>query len=97
MAVVTDTADERTTGHVPSWADVAVDDALPTRLMVLGLAHRDGTVHGPELYRVAEECGISVETVRSCVRRLSSEGLFERRGEGRDAVFVATAAGRSLL
>jgi phenylacetic acid degradation operon negative regulatory protein len=97
MAVVTDTTDDRTTGLMPSWADVAVDDALPTRLMVLGLAHRDGSVHGPELYRVAAECGISVETVRSCVRRLTSEGLFERSGEGRDAVYHATAAGRSLL
>ena len=31
------------------------------------------------------------------MRRLISEGIFEREGEGRDAVFRATAAGRSLL
>ncbi|HLU41636.1 MAG TPA: PaaX family transcriptional regulator C-terminal domain-containing protein [Microthrixaceae bacterium] len=73
------------------------DEALPTRLMVLGLTHRDGTVHGAELYSVAEECGIGAETVRSCMRRLIGEGLFVREGEGRDAVFHATDAGHALL
>ena len=73
------------------------DGGVPTRLMVLGLAHNDGTVHGTELYRVATECDISVETVRSCIRRLIGEGLFERRGEGRDAVFPATEEGKALL
>ena len=94
MAVVTDTTDTRTTGAVLPGAE---DEALPTRLMVLGLAHRDGTVHGPELYSVAAACGIGVETVRSCMRRLTSEGLFVREGEGRDAVFRSTPAGSSLL
>ena len=75
----------------------ATDGGVPTRLMVFGLAHRDGTVHGQELYRVATECGISIETVRSCMRRLISEGIFERRGEGRDAVFPVTGAGAALL
>ena len=73
------------------------DGGVPTRLMVLGLAHRDGSVHGAELYPVAAECGISDETVRSCMRRLIADGLFLRRGEGRDAVFTATDAGRSAL
>jgi phenylacetic acid degradation operon negative regulatory protein len=73
------------------------DGGLPTRLMVLGLTHRDGTVHGTELYRVAEECDISVESVRSCMRRLVGEGLFERDGEGRDARFHATADGLAAL
>lgn len=90
MAVVSETADKRTTG-------LPEDESLPTRLMVLGLAHHDGTVHGPELYAVAAECGIGVETVRSCMRRLTSEGLFVRQGEGRDATFAATPAGMSLL
>jgi len=54
-------------------------------------------VHGPELYRVAQECGIAVETVRSCMRRLVAEGLFRRDGEGRDSVFRATPAGMSML
>lgn len=73
------------------------DGGVPTRLLVLGLAHRDGTVHGRELYRVATECGIPPETVRSCLRRLVGDGLFERRGSGRDAVFPPTPAGRQLL
>lgn len=90
MAVVTDTTDPDATTPLD-------EDALPTRLMIFGLAHRDGSVHGPELYSVAEECGIGVETVRSCLRRLIAEGLFEREGEGRDAVYSATAAGKTLL
>ena len=63
MAVVSETTDAGTTD--PATGGAPTDDTLPTRLMVLGLAHRDGTVHGPELYRVAAECGIGVETVRS--------------------------------
>jgi phenylacetic acid degradation operon negative regulatory protein len=103
MAVVTETTDEESTtpraaSVVADAVPVLVDDeTLPTRPMVLGLAHRDGSVHGPELYRVAGECGIGVETVRSCMRRLSAEGIFEREGEGRDALFRATATGRALL
>lgn len=73
------------------------DGGVPTRLLVLGLAHRDGTVHGSELYQVAAECGIPPETVRSCLRRLVADGLFERRGSGRNAVFPPTATGRQLL
>ena len=73
------------------------DGGVTTRLMVLGLAHTDGTVVGTELYRVATECGISVETVRSCIRRLIAEGLFEREGEGRDAIFHATESGLAAL
>jgi phenylacetic acid degradation operon negative regulatory protein len=96
MAVVSQTTDADSTSPGPVTA-MDADETLPTRLMVLGLAHRDGSVHGPELYRVAGECGIGIETVRSCLRRLSAEGIFEREGEGRDAVFRATPAGRSLL
>ncbi len=95
MAVVTGTTDEGTTDDVGG--RTGGDETLPTRLMIMGLAHRDGTVHGPELYSVAEECGIAVETVRSCLRRLTGEGLFERVGEGREAVFHATPAGRAQL
>jgi phenylacetic acid degradation operon negative regulatory protein len=54
-------------------------------------------VHASELYPTALACGIAVETVRSCMRRLTGEGLFERVGEGRDAVFRATEAGRAQL
>lgn len=94
MAVVSETADTQTT--TPSVFGID-DEALPTRTMVFGLAHRDGTVHGSELYPTAVACGIGIETVRSCMRRLTGEGLFEREGEGRDAVFRATNAGRVQL
>lgn len=63
----------------------------------MGLAHTDGTVFGHEVMRVASECGIAMETVRSCLRRLITEGLFEREGEGRNAVFHPTRAGISAL
>ncbi len=95
MAVVSVTTDREATAT--KGAPSGDDDTLPTRLMVLGLAHRDGTVHGPELYSVAEECGIGAETVRSCMRRLVGEGLFVRDGEGRDATFQATVTGHALL
>lgn len=87
--VVTETAAENST----------IDDseAIPTRLLCLGMAHRDGSIHGPELYAVTEPCGLSVDQVRSCMRRLVGEGLFERRGERREVVFEATDAGHALL
>lgn len=65
--------------------------------MVFGLAHRDGRVFGSEVHNVAQQCGIGVETIRSCMRRLVAEGLFDRNGEGRDAVYTATDAGRLQL
>jgi phenylacetic acid degradation operon negative regulatory protein len=89
---------EATVGSEPAGLPLdPADGGVPTRLLVLGLAHRDGTVHAQELSRVATECGIPPETVRSCLRRLVAEGLFERRGEGRDAVYPATATGRQHL
>lgn len=73
------------------------DDSPPTRLLVLGMAHRDGSIFGSELYSVLEPCGLSVDQVRSQMRRLVTEGLFERDGEGRDACYRATASGRAAL
>jgi phenylacetic acid degradation operon negative regulatory protein len=78
-------------------ADVVSTSSPPTRLLVLGMAHRDGTIVGRELYSVIEPCGLTVDQVRSQMRRLVAEGLFERDGEGRDAVFRATPAGRAAL
>lgn len=75
----------------------ATGEAIPTRLLVLGLAHHDGSVHGAELHAVAAACGVSDESVRSCMRRLVGEGLFSREGEGRTAVYRAGPAARSLL
>lgn len=101
LAVVTVTSASDPTG--PKGAANALDDvldgvdAIPTRLLVLGMAHRDGSVLGSELYDVAVECGLTVDQVRSQMRRLVTEGLFTREGEGRDARYDATAAGRATL
>jgi phenylacetic acid degradation operon negative regulatory protein len=70
---------------------------LSTRLLVLGMAHRDGKVLAEEVYPVAEVCGQTPDQVRSCLRRLVTEGLFTREGEGRSAVFRSTEAGRRAL
>ena len=61
------------------------------------MAHEDGTIDGGELREVADACGQSPEQVRSCLRRLVSEGLFERTGRGPHARFEATAAGMAAL
>src|SRR5258708_8929484 len=70
---------------------------IPTRILVLGMAHEDGTILAAELFPVAEACGQTTEQVRSCLRRLVGEGLFVRHGAGRDASFHATPAGQSAL
>ncbi|MBI2703664.1 MAG: hypothetical protein HYX32_00005, partial [Actinobacteria bacterium] len=70
---------------------------IPTRVLVLGMAHHDGTILASELYPVAEACGQTPDQVRSCLRRLVAEGLFIRAGEGRDAEFHATEAGMGAL
>jgi len=70
---------------------------IPTRTLVLGMAHDDGTLHAGEIYPVAEACGQSAEQVRSCLRRLVSEKLFVRSGIGRTATFSATDEGRAAL
>lgn len=69
---------------------------IPTRILVFGMGRPDGTVHAAEVYPVAEACGQTAEQVRSCLRRLVSDGVFTRRGEGRDAVYEATEAGRAM-
>lgn len=74
-----------------------VDETIPTRLLVLGMAHRDGRIIGSELHEVTEPCGLTVDQVRSCMRRLVNEGLFERHGEGKDAIFESTPAGDAVL
>ncbi len=92
--VVSETADT-----IPT-TDPAGDrgiDTPPTRLLVLGLAHPDGSIVGTELFSVLEPCGLTVDQVRSQMRRLVAEGLFEREGEGRDAVFRATQSGLAAL
>ncbi len=70
---------------------------LPTRVLVQGMAHQDGTIVTAEVFPVADACGQTREQVRSCLRRLVSEGLYLREGEGRDSVFLATDAGLASL
>jgi phenylacetic acid degradation operon negative regulatory protein len=70
---------------------------IPTRVLVLGMAHEDGTIDAAELQQVAEACGQTPEQIRSCLRRLVAEGLFDRHGRGGAARFEATAAGMAAL
>ncbi len=70
---------------------------LPTRVLVQGMAHLDGTIVSAEVLPVADACGQTREQVRSCLRRLVSEGLYVREGEGRDSVFRATDAGLASM
>jgi phenylacetic acid degradation operon negative regulatory protein len=71
---------------------------IPTRILVMGMAHEDGTILASELYPVAEACGQTPEQIRSCLRRLVTEGMFDKDGgSGRDAVFRATADGLAGL
>src|SRR5258706_8555068 len=61
------------------------------------MAHENGTVVAEEVLPVAEACGQTPEQVRSCLRRLVREGLFEREGSGRGARYLATEAGLKAL
>ena len=92
MAVVDEPTDEETTGHRG-----LADASIPTRLLVLGMAHRDGTILGAELLSVIEACGVTTDQLRSQLRRLVAEGLLTRDGEGRDAIFHATPLGHATL
>src|SRR5947207_5913165 len=65
----------------------------------MGMAHEDGTILASELYPVAEACGQTGEQVRSCLRRLVSEGLLvrHRNTSGSAARYDATAQGLAAL
>lgn len=93
MAVVNEPTDEETT-DVLGVADAA---SIPTRQLVLGMAHRDGTVVASELFSVIDACGVSADQLRSQLRRFLTEGLFTRVGEGRDATYHATPKGHATL
>ena len=71
--------------------------AVPTRVLVFGLAHADGTVEAAEVFPVGEACGLSPDQLRSCLRRLVAEGLFIREGSGRTASYRATDEGLRAL
>lgn len=71
--------------------------SIPTRLLVLGMVHEDGTLLPDEVAPVAEACGQSSDQVRSCLRRLVTEGLLTRDGTGRASTYRATSAGMAVL
>ena len=73
--------------------------SIPTRVLVIGMAHEDGTILAEELYPVAEACGQTAEQVRSCLRRLVSEGLLVRHDDtsGSTARYDATTLGLAAL
>ncbi len=91
MTETTSPGAPETAGHRPSPFGTPAE--IPTRVLVLGMVRSDGRLEAGELYSVAEACGQTVEQVRSCLRRLVAEGLFEREGEGREATFRATPDG----
>src|SRR5512141_2790316 len=93
MAVVNETMGRGATGTGLPAADLEI----PTRVLVLGMAHHNGTIVASELYLVAQACGQTADQVRSCLRRIVAEGLFTRTGEGRGAEFHATEAGMRSL
>jgi phenylacetic acid degradation operon negative regulatory protein len=70
---------------------------IPTRVLVLGMAHENGTIVTEEVLPVAEACRQTPEQVRSCLRRLVREGLFTREGRGRTAQYHATEQGLQAL
>jgi DNA-binding transcriptional regulator PaaX len=61
------------------------------------MAHEDGTIVPEEILPVAQACGQTPEQIRSCLRRLVTEGLFVREGSGRDTRYVATGRGMAEL
>jgi phenylacetic acid degradation operon negative regulatory protein len=73
------------------------DEDLPTRMLVFGVARHDGTIPAADAFAVAEACRRSPEQVRSCLRRLVGEGLFEREGVGQRAAYRPTDAGLRAL
>ncbi|HEX6418928.1 MAG TPA: PaaX family transcriptional regulator C-terminal domain-containing protein [Acidimicrobiales bacterium] len=73
------------------------DGDLPTRLLVFGVARQDGSIAAADVFAVAGACRRAPEQVRSCLRRLVSEGLFEREGVGRRAVYRPTDRGLRAL
>lgn len=63
----------------------------------MGVARRDGIIRADDVYRVAEAAGQTDEQVRSCLRRLVQEGLYQRDGTGRKAVYTPTPEGAATL
>ena len=85
------------TGQGATADDVIGDGDLPTRMLVFGVARHDGRIAAADVFAVAEACRRAPEQVRSCLRRLVAEGLFERDGVGQRAVYRPTDDGLRAL
>lgn len=70
---------------------------IPTRLLVLGMVDDRGVVHADRLFAIARAARQNDEQVRSCLRRMMSEGLFTREGRGQKARYTATERGLAEL
>lgn len=86
-----------TTGRGATGDDIIGDGDLPTRMLVFGVARHDGSIAAADVFAVAEACRRAPEQVRSCLRRLVAEGLFERDGVGQRAVYRPTDSGLRAL
>lgn len=76
---------------------VADNYTIPTRLLVLGMVDDRGVVEAERLFAVARAAGQSDEQLRSCLRRMMSDGLFTREGRGQRARYFATESGLEEL
>jgi phenylacetic acid degradation operon negative regulatory protein len=92
-AVIATTGTGKPAGRTGAISDVD----LPTRMLVFGVARHDGSIPAAEVFAVAEACDRSTEQVRSCLRRLVAEGLFEREGVGQRATYHPTDDGLRAL
>jgi phenylacetic acid degradation operon negative regulatory protein len=58
---------------------------------------RGGRVWTPSLLRLLELLGVSSQTARSTLSRMSGEGWLEPERSGRNSLYALTAKGRNLL
>ncbi len=72
-------------------------EPVSPRVLVFGLSRADGRVPAGELYRVGGACGLGRERIRSCLRRLSAEGVLEREHGVRGADYSLSGSGRAAL
>lgn len=75
-------------------SDRSPEDHIDTRLLVLGMAHHDGSILAGEVVPVAKACGRTVEQVGAELGALVDDGLFETTDDER---YTPTAAGRAFL
>lgn len=84
---------------MPQPLDLSGEDGsgIPTRMLVLGITDRTGHVRTAELLEVGELCGLGPEKIRSCIRRLIAEGLYERTDGGDPGGLIATDLGQTVI